>query len=210
MARKNANGDDRARQLLAQEAARIIVVHGIRDYHVAKIKAAERLGMTSRGSLPRNSEIEQAVSEHLTLFRGDSHAENLRIMRNAALAAMQLLQAFTPRLVGRVLNGTADENSAVNLHVFADSPEAVAMYLADQNISCRPYERRLKRRRGRNIGREVFAGFKFELDGEAIEATVFAVDGIRQAPISPIDGKPMRRADAKAVSALLERSLDRD
>ena len=210
MARKNANGDDRARQLLAQEAARIIVVQGIRDYRVAKIKAAERLGMTSRGSLPRNSEIEQAVNEHLLLFRGDSHADHLRIMRNAALAAMQLLQEFTPRLVGSVLNGTADENSAVNLHVFADSPEAIATYLADQNISCRPYELRLKPRRGRHIGRESFAGFEFELDGEAIEATVFAVDGIRQAPISPIDGKPMRRADAKAVGALLERSLDRD
>ncbi len=210
MARKNAHGDDRTRQLLAQEAARIIVDHGIRDYRAAKIKAAERLGINTRGSLPGNSEIELAVNEHLLLFRGDSHADHLRIMRNAALAAMQLLQAFTPRLVGSVLNGTADENSAVNLHVFADSPEAVAMYLVDRNIPFRPYERRLKRRRGRKIDRESFAGFEFELDGEVIEATVFAVDGIRQAPLSRVNGKPMRRADAKAVSALLERSLNRE
>ncbi len=206
----NANGSDRARQLLAQEAARIIVDQGIRDYRVAKIKAAERLGMNARGALPGNSEIEQAVNEHLLLFRGESHADQLSSMRNVALVAMRLLEAFTPRLVGSVLNGTADENSAVNLHVFADSPEAVAMYLTGLDISYRPYERRLKSRRGRNIRPDTFAGFEFEVDGEAIEATVFAVDAIRQAPLSPVDGKPMRRADAKAVTALLERPLDRE
>ena len=65
MAKKTPNDDDRARQLLAQEAARIIVDQGLRDYRVAKIKAAERLGMNSRGALPGNAEIEQAISEHL-------------------------------------------------------------------------------------------------------------------------------------------------
>ena len=74
--------------MLAQEAARIIVDHGVRDYRAAKIKAAERLGMNSRGSLPRNSEIELAVSEHLQLFGRESHTDFLRAMREAALAAM--------------------------------------------------------------------------------------------------------------------------
>jgi hypothetical protein len=36
-----------------------------------------------------------------------------------------------------------------------------------------------------------------------VQATIFPVDGIRQAPISPIDGKPMKRADEKAVRELL-------
>ena len=76
------------------------------------------------GRLPGNAEIEAAVAEHLQLFGGDSHADHLRLMRVAALSAMELLAAFTPRLVGPVLVGTADENSAVNLHVFADSPDS--------------------------------------------------------------------------------------
>ena len=114
--------------MLAQEAARIIVDQGIRDYRVAKTKAADRLGMGKRGSLPGNSEIEQAVNEHLLLFGGDSHADHLRAMRETAISAMQMLEEFTPRLVGPVLSGIADENSAINLHVFADSPEAVAMF----------------------------------------------------------------------------------
>jgi hypothetical protein len=32
-----------------------------------------------------------------------------------------------------------------------------------------------------------------------VEAFVFARDGIRQAPLSPVDGKPMKRADLHAV-----------
>ena len=142
--KRNGNGSDRARQTLAQEAARIIVEQGIRDYRVAKIKAAERLGLNTRGALPGNAEIELAISEHHSLFGGESHADFLQLMRETALAAMSLLDEFTPRLVGPVLQGTADENSAVNLHVFCDSPETVAMQLTDNGLRYRLYERRLK------------------------------------------------------------------
>ena len=186
---------------MAQEAARIIVDHGVRDYRLAKQKAADRLGVVGRGSLPGNSEIEAAVAEHLQIFGGESHADQLRLMRVAALAAMELLAPFTPRLVGPVLVGTADENSAVNLHVFADSAEVVAMELSEIGISYRPYERRLKSRRGRV---ETYAGFEFHHGHNAIQATVFPIDGIRQAPISPVDGKPMRRVDSNGVQQLLE------
>jgi hypothetical protein len=204
MQKKATNRDARARQKLAQEAARIIVNQGIRDYRAAKIKAAERLGMSARGSLPRNAEIELAISEHLKLFGRESHADFLRAMREVALSAMDLLSAFAPRLVGPVLNGTADENSSLSLHVFADSPETVAAQLTERGYSYRAYERRLKSSRNRGVAPDTFAGFGFEFESTQIEATVFPVDGIRQAPISPIDGRPMKRADAKAVSALLE------
>ncbi len=202
MPKKQTNGDDRARLMLAQEAARIMVEHGVRDFRAAKQKAAERLGMSTRGSLPRNAEVELAVSEHLQLFGGGSHVNYLDELRRSALTAMGLLDAFTPRLVGPVLNGTADENSAVNLHVFSDSPEAVSMRLDELGISHRSYERRLKTRRGRGATPDTFAGYRFDHDDVVVEATVFPVDGIRQAPISPIDGKPMQRANPKIVAAL--------
>jgi hypothetical protein len=201
MARKRTGETERARQVVAQEAARLIVDHGIRDYRVAKQKAAERLGAVGRGSLPGNPEIEAAVSDHLQIFAGESHDDLLRLMRTAALSAMELLSDFSPRLVGPVLAGTADENSAVNLHVFADSPEMVAMDIGDMGIQFRPYERRLKTRRGQV---ESFAGFEFNHQNEIVQATVFPVDGIRQAPMSPIDGKPMKRADKEAVQELLQ------
>jgi hypothetical protein len=200
MVRKASNGNDRARKVLAQEAARIIVEQGIEDYRVAKIKAADRLGMSERGSLPGNPEIELAVSEHLKLFGRESHLDLLRVLRKAALSAMELLAPFTPRLVGPVLHGTAGANSAVNLHVFSDSAELVAVRLQESRVQYRPYDRRLKSRRDRA---ETFSGFRFTHDSSSIEATVFPLDGIRQAPISPVNGKPMRRADSQAVLKLL-------
>ena len=201
MARKQNSDSIRARQIVAQEAARIIVNHGVRDYRVAKQKAAERLGMNGRGSLPGNAEVEAAITEHLQIFGGEAHDNLLRLMRTAAISAMEMLADFSPRLVGPVLAGTADENSAVNLHVFADSPELIAMEIGDRGIQLRAYERRLKTRRGQI---EMYAGFEFSHCNETIQATVFPVDGIRQAPMSPIDGRPMKRVDLDAVQELLQ------
>jgi len=201
MGKRQLTGNDRARSVLAQEAARIIVEQGIDDFRLAKIKAAERMGLTDRGSLPGNREIEAAVGEHLKLFGRETHFDLLQSMRRAALSAMEMLAAFSPRLVGPVLNGTAGANSPVNLHVFADTPELVAQTLDDCRLRYRPYERRLKSRRDRA---ESFAGFRFEHHESPIEATIFPPNGMRQAPISPVDGKPMKRADRNAVRLLLE------
>ncbi len=186
--------------MVAQEAARIIVNHGVRDYRLAKRKAAERLGLTGRGSLPGNAEVESAIAQHHKLFGGANHAELLKGLRLSALGAMELLASFAPRLVGPVLTGTADENSSVNLHVFADNAEAVAAQLTALDIPYRPYERRLKSRRDQT---ESFPGFEFRHAAANVQATVFPFDGIRQAPLSPIDGKPMSRADEARVRGLV-------
>ena len=122
-------------------------------------------------------------------------------MRVAALSAMEMLAEFTPRLVGPVLSGTADENSAVNLHVFADSPEVVAFQLERIGVRYRAFERRLKTRRDQITA---YAGFEFHHNHSPIQATVFPVDGIRQAPMSPVTGKPMKRVGADVVQEMLE------
>ena len=201
MGKKAAFGFDRARRLVAQETARIIVEQGIRDFRVAKNKAAERLGLRERGALPGNREIEQAVGDHLQLFGRESHLDLLRMLREAALSAMDLLAPFAPRLVGPVLSGTAATNCAINLHVFADNVESVALTLQENEVAYRLYEARLKSRRDCT---ETFAGLRFTHLDSAIEATVFPLVGVRQAPISPVDGRPMRRADARTVRDLLE------
>ena len=201
MGKRNDNGGERGRALVAQEAARLIVDQGIRDYRVAKKKAASRLGLGSRGSLPGNREIERAVSDHLQLFSGDAHLELLYTLRRTALITMQMLDSFAPRLVGPVLAGTADENSAVNLHLFCDESELVAFHLGDLQVNFKAYERRLKTRRNRI---EAYPGYEFRHEYNIVQATVFPFDGMRQAPISPIDGKPMRRADARTVQVLID------
>jgi len=188
------------RRALAQEAARIMAEHGIRDFHVAKRKAAERYGVFDGGVLPRNTEIEAALAEYQRLFGGASHAESLQAQRSAALSAMRWLEEFQPRLVGPVLNGTATEHVDVQLHLFADRAEEVAFKLMDQGIPHEVTERRVKMNAERIVAQPAIL---FELDGQAIEAIVFSRDGIRQAPVSPVDGKPMRRADVEEVETLI-------
>src|SRR5450755_4279257 len=70
------------RHALAQEAARVMAEHGIRDFLVAKRKAAERFGVTDGAVLPKNTEIEMALVEYQRLFGADSHAESLQAQRN--------------------------------------------------------------------------------------------------------------------------------
>jgi hypothetical protein len=199
--RPQALRSENLRRALAQEAARIMAEHGIRDFLVAKRKAAERFGVVDGAVLPKNTEIETALAEYQRLFGGASHERSLHGQRRAALLAMQRLRAFEPRLVGAVLSGTATEHSEVQLHLFADSAESVAISLMDQGIRHDITARRVKMNAERVLE---YPGVRFEIDDHAIEATVFPTDGIRQSPVSPVDGKPMRRADVSELEALLD------
>jgi hypothetical protein len=188
------------RRALAQEAARIMAEHGVRDFLFAKRKAAERFGVVDGAVLPRNTEIEDALAAYQRLFGGEQHVESLYAQRLAAIEAMRCLQDFQPRLVGPVLSGTATEHSDVQLHVFADRAETVAFRLMDRRISYEISEKRVKMNADRVLDQP---SLHIEIDEQTIEIVVFPIDGIRQAPVSPVDGKPMRRADLADVEALL-------
>ncbi len=189
------------RRALAQEAARIMAQHGIHDFLTAKRKAADRLGVTDSSVLPRNTEIEAALAEYQRLFGAHTHRRSLEAQRRAALHAMHWLSQFQPRLVGSVLSGTATEHADIQLHLFADRPENVALQLLDRGVAHEITERRV-RLDGERI--KAFPGLRFALREQRIEVTVFPRDGIRQAPASPVDGKPMRRADADELQSLLD------
>jgi hypothetical protein len=195
---------DNLRRALAQEAARIMAEHGIHDFLTAKRKAAERLGVADASALPRNTEIEQALAEYQRLFDPGGHEVTLEAPRRAALQAMHWLSQFEPRLVGPVLTGTATEHADIQLHLFADTPEYVALKLIDRGIAHEITERRVRLDAERI---KAFPGLRFAVDDRRVEATVFPLDGIRQAPVSPVDGRPMRRADAAEIQDLL-RSAD--
>ncbi len=175
--------------------------HGIEDFLQAKRKAAERLGVNDAAVLPKNTEIEAALRSHQRLFERDFHDHSLKDKRRIALEAMRHLSEFEPRLVGSVLTGTASQFSDINLHLFADRAENVVIRLLNTAIAHELYERRVKMDAERNVN---YPALRFEADGQIVDATVFPIDGIRQSPYSPVDGRPMRRADAKEVSALIE------
>ena len=175
--------------------------HGIRDFLTAKRKAAERFGVTDGSVLPKNTEIEDALAEYQRLFGGTRHGQTLASQRNAALSAMRMLADFEPRLVGSVLAGTATEHNDVQLHLFAESAESITFRLIDLGIEHEVVERRVKFGSDRVVA---YPGVHFDLDDHAVDATVFPIDGIRQAPVSPVDGKPMRRIDAEELEVLLD------
>src|SRR3569833_2562189 len=162
MTRKHPSRSENLRRALAQEAARIMAEHGIRDFFVAKKKAADRLGVPDGSAvLPKNTEIETALGEYQRLFGGESHTESLYAQRRAALSAMRYLHEFEPRLVGPVLTGTATEHSDVQLHLFTDSAESVALKLMDQRV---PYEETEKQNKKNTEQKQAYPGVRFEMD----------------------------------------------
>jgi hypothetical protein len=200
MPKRNPVRAEHLRSAVAQEAARLMAEHGIQDYLTAKRKAAERYGVVDGAVLPKNTEIEAALASYQRLFAGDKHTHSLQAQRRAALQAMQLLEKFEPRLVGAVLAGTATEFTDIQLHLFSDSPEAVTIHLLDRRYEYEVFERKMKMQSDRQIA---VPSVRFEMGVETIEAFVFEKDGIRQAPVSPVDGKPMRRAGMAEVSELI-------
>ena len=191
---------ERLRAQVAQEAARIIAEQGIEDFGMAKRKAGARLNIRGRAALPTNAEIERALVEYHSLFGRDEHISRIDQLRRTALVAMRELAPYSPRLVGPVAAGTAGEGAAINLHVFADTPEDILFALEGAGHATQSYQRRLKSRRN-DVA--LYPGYAFRCEEAVVEATVFPINGLRQAPCSPVDGKPMKRMRPDHVERLL-------
>jgi hypothetical protein len=189
-----------ARQEVAGEAARIIATEGQHNYHAAKKKAAERLGVSERLALPSNVEVKQALKTYQELYGGVDHAENLSALRRTAIRAMGLLERFQPRLVGAVLDGTANRHSRIALHVFADSPESILLFFLENG---EPFKQEQRQIRWFDGSHRTVPLVVFDLDSFEVELTVLDPLHQRQAPPSPIDGKPQRRAGVTEVEMLL-------
>lgn len=186
---------------LIDEAARLICNEGYTDYRLAKRKAAERLELGRSPALPDNARIEAAVLERQRLFGGDDYLQRLHAMRSTALRAMKLLATFAPRLSGGAVSGAIGSGHRVQVHVFADQPEAVEMLLHDRRIPFAQDERRYRLADGRDVEVPLLC---LEADDIGIDIAVFAVASERNPPLSPIDGKPARRLSPDQLLALLE------
>lgn len=199
MARRGL-GSVELRERLAQEAARLVNEHGIQDYGLAKRKAAQRLGVRAAGALPSNSEIEARVTEWQRIFEPETHQNQLDDLRRLAVDVMALLSPFEPRLAGSVLSGAITVNSPIELHLFTDAPEEVVLKLEEQGI---PYRDCQRRYRYDSRGISIVPGYRFTFRSERVDALVFPEKGLRQAPMSPVDRRPMPRARRERVLALL-------
>jgi hypothetical protein len=199
MARSSAR-DQQMRVRIAQEAARLMTEEGIHDYYTAKRKAAQHLGAPDTRNMPRNLEVEAALQEYQRLFRGDEQAVHLKTLRENAVQAMRFLARFNPRLVGSALSGTAGRHADINLHLFADTPEEISLYLMESNI---PFHASHKRVRLNRDDWQEYPSFGFLAGDYPVDLLVFPREGRREAPRSPVDGRPMYRAGLEEVEAML-------
>jgi len=122
------------RARIADLAARFIAEHGIRDYALAKRKAARSLGLPEGQSLPSNEEVDAALMYRQTLFEPEEQAALLLALRQQALAVMRVFESFSPFLAGMVASGAVSEHSLIELDIGADSSKDFEQFLVNRSI----------------------------------------------------------------------------
>jgi len=188
---RRAESTENTRQRMCEECARIMVTEGVRDFQVAKQRAGARLGAHATRHLPTNAEIDAAVRTYLNLFHARRHAEDLAQRFAGARDVLAHFESFQPRVVGALLRGWTLPGAPVEAHLFADTVEEVQWFLQETGI---PFELDSKRLR---FGPERYAQvpvYRFARDDQGFELAVFAGRGRHEAPLCPMDGRPMRRA----------------
>ncbi len=189
----------RLRQRIAYEAARLMIEEAVGDHDRARRKAAGRLGAHNQHLWPSITDIHDALSQQQRLFQ-PRQQETLGKLRNRAMQAMQAFARFRPRLVGPVLDGSADPHSRVMLYLYSDSPDDIAHALMEQGI---PWEERQRLMRYAGGERKAHPAFHFIAGDIPIELLALPSLALRNPPLNPVTDKPDRGASTAQLSELL-------
>ena len=205
MARENS---DHIRQMIAQQAARMMAEDGINDFAYAKKKAGKQLGVSEASVMPTNAEIEEEIRLYHEIYNADEQPLELAKLRQAALMTMQLFERFNPHLTGSVLDGTAGKFSQTNIHLFADSAKDVEMFLLNQQIPFGSSEKSYRvsdkpSKDKKEKVRKTVPVFTIETELGLQKLSVFDVDDMRVAVKKTVDGSNAERADISDLQALL-------
>ena len=188
------------KDMIAQEAAKIIDEKGIQQFGQAKFKAAENLNAMDNGCLPSNSDIEKKLIEYYQLFQTDVHLDHILSLRKIALDIMHIFDNYQIYLVGPVANGTANVSSAINFHIASEDESEIIQTLTKNDLTHKPYDRKIKFNE-KTI--KLVNGIKTIYKNTDIELTIFNHKEIRHAPLSKIDNKPMKRIKIKLLQEMI-------
>jgi hypothetical protein len=192
------NDAELLRAEIAAAAARMIAEDGA-DFGSAKRKAAKQIlgNRKIRGDvLPDNAQIEAEVRMYNALFFADTQPARLRHLRQLAALLMQELAAFSPYLVGAVLNGTAGDHSDIHLHLFAESAKDVEIFLLNKDVDFEVSE--IPGSKPRSDPVEIVS---FLWRDEGVHLTLYPLDDLR-------GGSKIERADLRSVQLLVEGSTE--
>jgi hypothetical protein len=194
--------NDKLRQAIALEAARLMYERTESEYYTAKRKAAKRL--CRRGvkpeDLPSNAEIRDQIQVFARIHEGERRTENLREMRLEALRLMRLLRPFKPRLIGSVMTGHVRKGSDIDIHLFTDSV-GLATDLLEKDGWQFDTERKeiVKHNQARVFTHiHIYDRFNYEL-------TVYPEDKAHYVFRSSVTGKAIERASIRELEELLVR-----
>lgn len=124
----------RDRAHIAELAARFLAEHGIRDYGLAKRKAARQLGLPDGHGMPSNEEVDAALMLRRDLYAPEELTGTLGALRAQALAVMRVFQRFDPVLSGAVASGAVSEHSLIELDIAAENSKDFEQFLLNQGI----------------------------------------------------------------------------
>jgi len=188
------SADSRDRLRIAQVAARLIALHGIRDWSQAKRKAARELMLGEREPMPGDDEVEDALVEYHAIFGGEAHAEQLRGQREEALRWMRRLAAFRPQLTGGVAAGWATRYSDIRLELEAEDAKLVEIALLGEDV---PY-------RSLHSDRDGASDLYIDTPRGGVRLSIGTPEDARQRPRRKAHGRVVVRLDTAAVAALLD------
>ncbi len=190
----------RLKDMIAQEAAKMIAEKGIEQFGQAKFKAVDNLNVMNNGCLPSNSDIEKKLIEYYQLFQADVDFDHILYLRKIAFDVMHIFDNYLIYLVGPVANGSASFSSAINFHIASEDESEIIQTLTKNDLTHKPYDRKIKF--NEKTIKQV-NGIKTIYKNTDIELTIFNHKEIRHAPLSKIDNKPMKRIKIKLLQEMI-------
>jgi len=150
-----AMSQDKLRQQVAIEAARLIFRRQEHDPYRATLRAARHMfrGWLKPDEFPSPAEIRMHLQQMSWMHEGDIRFDNASRVLHAAASLMRTLETWRPRLVGSAAVGATRHHKHLRVIVFSDDPDAVGRALQP-----RPVERidGVQRRGGQARPRTLF------------------------------------------------------
>lgn len=182
---------------IAQTAARLMHQQRLQDYGIAKRKALESLGLSTREALPENRLIDEALQQQLALFASEADREWAVKLQQTAQDASDFLADFRHYIGGSLASQTCKQDDRLEVHLYCDAPENLLWALQENQI---PYD---ESQRVVRVGRQQekeFPCFSFVANDVAVSITVFP-DSRPQARPCDTDGSARPRLKPQQLRA---------
>lgn len=184
---------------VAREAADLLYTRQQKEYHQAKLQAAHDLRLHT---LPSNAEVATELDRIAEEREGDERRKGLVRKRRDAYQIMQILEEFSPVLVGSVWRGTARLGSDIDIVGFSRSARQVQSRLSKRSYLITRIEEQRVTKRGKE---EHSTHIQVKLQsGDDAEIVIRSPEEIDRVVSCEIYGDLVTGLDAKKLRKVLE------